>query len=120
MNLVDDFNMQKIMSDYFTTNAAAIDVAMGANDIANTCFTVPDDHVFEFFLSGTVTVDSDMEEVAEINLMNGAEILAQASYMTGDTNEATLNRNFMLFYKGVNTPNGDYSIQTVAPNMAGA
>ena len=40
--------------------------------------------------------------------------------MAGDTDEATLNRNFMLFYKGVNTPNGDYSIQTVAPNMAGA
>ena len=52
--------------------------------------------------------------------MNGATVLAQASYSTGDMNESTLSRNFMLFYKGVNSPNGDYSVQTVAPTTAGA
>lgn len=51
------------MSDFFTTNAAAITVPMGTNRIADTCFPVPVNDVFEFFLSGTVRVTSDNEEV---------------------------------------------------------
>lgn len=47
-------------------------------------------------------------------------MIAQASYSTGDMSESTLNRNFMLFYKGMNTLSTDYAIQTVAPTMAGA
>ena len=116
----DDFNKQKIVSDYFTTNPGALTLPMGSNNLDNTCFSVPDMAKYEFFLSGTVRVDMDTEEATEINLMQGVNVLAQASYTTGTMLESELDRHFTLFYKGMNMSADDFSVMALVPGTAGA
>lgn len=113
----EDFNKQKIVSDYFTTNTMALMLpTMGSNTIDNTCFSVPDMAKYEFFLSGTVRVDMDTEEATEINLMQGdVNVLAQASYTTGTMLESELDRHFTLFYKGMNMSADDFSVVARVP-----
>ena len=118
-NLVDAFAMQKILADNFVVNGSDVTVDATTFQVPDSCFDIAAGKHFEFFL--TLTSDPSIggaaAEIIEVNLISGAEIVAQSSY-SGDDADLII-RHYDLFYKGENTTASPQSFE-VQIKTAGA
>ena len=120
-NLVDAFAMQKILADNFVVNDSDVTVDMTTFQVPSSCFDIDAGKHFEFFLTLTSDPIGDAaNEILEVNLISGAELVAQSSY-SGDDADLII-RHYDLFYKGENTTASpkSFEVQIVTAGATGA